>query len=227
MSYTTNHQEIKSNSSSIIEEHQIDPLISDLVDQGWSAQSNFFPHEWCSQLVSIEQRLWNEHTFREARIGSGNQEQSNSEIRTDRIHWIDSALIEQYPLIADYFTTIDYLRQILNRSLFLSLQTFEAHLAVYPAGSFYKRHLDQFQAGQDRLITCIVYLNSHWTVDDGGLLRIYTNPHRDSEHVDVVPKMGTFVCFRSDLIPHEVLPAHDQRLSITGWLRREQYTGIG
>jgi SM-20-related protein len=32
-----------------------------------------------------------------------------------------------------------------------------------------------------------------------------------------VPEAGRLVCFRSDLIEHEVLPATRERYSLTGW----------
>jgi SM-20-related protein len=36
--------------------------------------------------------------------------------------------------------------------------------------------------------------------------------------VDILPLAGRLVCFRSDQIEHEVLPATRERLSLTGWL---------
>jgi SM-20-related protein len=38
------------------------------------------------------------------------------------------------------------------------------------------------------------------------------------ESKDVLPVAGRLVCFRSDLLEHEVLPATRERLSLTGWL---------
>jgi SM-20-related protein len=39
------------------------------------------------------------------------------------------------------------------------------------------------------------------------------------EH-DVVPAGGCLVVFLSGEVPHEVLPATRERLSLTGWFRR-------
>jgi SM-20-related protein len=207
--------------SKAITEVAIDPIIDDIVDRGWSAQANFLPSEMVDRLIREELELWQDEQFRAAKIGSGSQEQKQSEIRSDRIHWLSPDPAEQSPAVREYFAFVDQLRVTLNRSLFLSLHSFEAHFAVYPEGSFYKKHFDQFQGGQDRLITCILYLNSDWKRADGGLLRIYEDPDSEASYTDVLPEAGTFVCFRSDLIPHEVLKANRQRLSITGWLRRE------
>ncbi len=71
------------------------------------------------------------------------------------------------------------------------------------------------------MISCILYLNPDWTPEDGGLLRIYPPDATDEAGIDVVPHAGTFVCFLSDRIPHEVLPARRERFSLTGWMHRK------
>src|SRR5690606_23077857 len=102
----------------------------------------------------------------------------------------------------------------------LGLKSFEAHLAKYPPGSFYKRHIDQFQQVSYRIISCILYLNADWREGDGGELRIFLpDGKRGEKQIDIVPKAGTLVCFKSDEIPHEVLPTHKERYSFTGWMR--------
>lgn len=200
-----------------------DHIIDDIAKQGWSVQTDFLPGSLIEGLIEEELRLWKDDQFRKAQIGGGNQQQVHSEIRTDRIYWIDSNPANQAEPVRQYLEIIGTLRKAMNKSLFLSLRSFEAHFAVYPEGSFYKRHLDQFKDGQDRLISCILYLNPGWKKADGGLLRIYENTESNQPIMEVIPEAGTFVCFRSDLIPHEVLKANRQRLSLTGWLRREAY----
>ena len=88
------------------------------------------------------------------------------------------------------------------------------HFALYPPGAFYKRHLDAFKERNARKISLILYLNQDWQVTDGGQLRMYLPEQR----LDISPLGGRLVCFRSELIEHEVLPAKRDRLSITGWL---------
>jgi SM-20-related protein len=104
--------------------------------------------------------------------------------------------------------------QFLNRALFLSLKDVEVHQTVYPIGSYYKRHLDQFKKDDARKLSVILYLNKNWTEENGGQLRIYTN----DQYFDVLPIAGRLVCFRSDALEHEVMPATRERLSITGWI---------
>ncbi|MCO6705038.1 2OG-Fe(II) oxygenase, partial [Streptomyces sp. CHB9.2] len=42
----------------------------------------------------------------------------------------------------------------------------------------------------------------------------------ERRHQDVLPLGGSLVCFLSGQLPHEVLPATRERLSLTGWFRR-------
>jgi SM-20-related protein len=87
-------------------------------------------------------------------------------------------------------------------------------MTIYPEGSFYKRHLDQFNRDDHRKLSVICYLNENWLENHGGQLRIYP----DNQAIDFFPIAGRLVCFRSDQIEHEVLPATRTRLSITGWI---------
>lgn len=97
------------------------------------------------------------------------------------------------------------------------------HFAVYPEGTFYKRHLDVFQHTRARKISVICYLNFDWVPEDGGQLRIYL-PQEDGteQQVDLLPLAYRLVCFNSQSLEHEVLPARRRRYSITGWLKDEQ-----
>jgi SM-20-related protein len=87
-------------------------------------------------------------------------------------------------------------------------------MTVYPEGSFYKRHLDQFKKDDHRKLSVILYLNADWKDEQGGQLRM----HLPDGPKDFLPLAGRLVIFRSDEIEHEVLPATRERLSITGWV---------
>jgi len=142
----------------------------------------------------------------------------NPEVRSDQILWVDAAT--SGASIRGYLARLEELRQTLNRELFLGLEDFEGHLAIYPPGSFYRRHLDQFRGVERRTLSCILYLNSDWQPDDGGALRIYVDPSDPERFAEVAPEGGTLVTFLSARFEHEVLPARRERLSLTGWLRR-------
>lgn len=194
-------------------------IVDDLAERGWSAVPGFLPRPAVSALAAEEQALWSGGGFREAGVGRGGGQGVHAEIRSDRICWLDPAALP--PATAAYWDLVGALRQTLNRTLFLGLQRFEAHYALYPVGSFYKRHLDQHRGSPHRTVTCLLYLNEDWRPEDAGALRLYTPTAEGETATDVYPEAGTFVCFRSDLIPHEVLPTRRARMSLTGWLRRD------
>ena len=105
----------------------------------------------------------------------------------------------------------------MNRRLFLGLEDFESHFALYPPGAFYLRHLDRFRDDDRRMVSAVVYLNQGWLPEHGGHLRMYLDGNVD---YDVLPIGGCLVVFLSGEIPHEVMPATRDRLSLTGWFRR-------
>jgi SM-20-related protein len=161
----------------------------------------------------------NSERFEPAKIGNSQNEQRRSEIRSDFTYWLDKhrdvSLIPFFVMIEDWMSMI-------SQELFLSLQDYEFHLALYPAGGFYKPHLDQFDTKSNRMISCVIYLNENWKKGDGGELKI----HRDKEFIEIEPMGNRAVLFRSDTIVHEVLPSLKERRSLTGWLLKRP-SGIG
>ena len=101
-----------------------------------------------------------------------------------------------------------------NRYCFLSLSGYEFHLAKYPPGGHYDKHMDQFQNRSNRLISVIIYLNDEWQKGNGGELEI---DHND-QSVLISPLAGRCVFFKSDKVLHGVLESNADRYSLTGWL---------
>lgn len=190
---------------------QFETIADGLADLGISVTDGFLSSEELYAIRSLPLLSGPISDLRRAGIGKGSP-QINEGIRGDHIEWLGTESAPE-PL-KDYLSRMEALRQFLNQSLFLGLKDFEAHVARYPAGAFYKRHLDQFRKDDHRRISVICYLNHDWIEDDGGQLRVYF----DNEHTDYLPIGGRLVCFRSDLLEHEVLPARRERSSITGWL---------
>lgn len=150
--------------------------------------------------------------FKKAGIGNKQSLQIQEGIRGDYIKWLDKS--ESPEAVRVYLRRLQELVQYLNQALFLSLKDFEVHMTVYPTGSFYKRHLDQFKKDDHRKLSVILYLNQNWKEEEGGQLRMYLS----DQTKDFLPKAGRLVIFRSDEIEHEVLPATRERRSITGWM---------
>ena len=92
----------------------------------------------------------------------------------------------------------------------------EFHYAIYPKGTFYKKHIDTFQNDDRRKLSFVCYLNEDgWLPKNGGELVLYL---KEGEKT-IYPLPGRVVIFESQIIEHEVKPVNTERLSITGWLK--------
>jgi SM-20-related protein len=197
-----------------------------LADRGWDVMPEFLSPRLVRELRAEAERLWEEGGFHPAGVGRGAEAQVRSEVRTDRVNWLDphtgSAAQRRY------LHVLEELRQAINRELFLGLFDYEGHLAIYPPGGYYRRHLDQFRGIGLRTVSCILYLNRDWTDADAGQLRLYTDPNEPSHYEEILPLGGQLVTFLSARFSHEVLPARRPRISLTGWFRRRGgWTGDG
>lgn len=193
-------------------EEQLALITEGLAQEGYALVDHFLSENLTLQLLERLQELREEGAFKKAGIGKQQHFQIAQAVRGDYIKWIDPESARR--VTHEYLEKIKSLMQHLNRTCFLGLKDYESHFAVYPPGTFYKRHADRFYQNPHRIISFVYYLNPGWTAEDGGILRLYLSPDRSEE---VVPVAGRLVCFRSE-IEHEVLPAHKTRYSITGWM---------
>jgi SM-20-related protein len=199
-------------------EEQLDHISAEIYQKSYVIVDNFVDKEFQSAILAEQMQLLSQGKFRHAAVGKGGQKQVRTEIRGDEVHWMDADDLS--PLQAAYWEKLEEIRKALNQRCFLGLRSFEGHFARYPIGSFYKRHLDQFQAVPHRVVTVILYLNDSWTQEEEGALRMYIPQEDGSELIeDVLPVGGRLVIFLSGEIPHEVLPTKKERISITGWFR--------
>lgn len=183
-----------------------------IAEHGYAVADQFLEREEVSAILSTKEfQDWLGH-FKKAGIGKDQGQHINESIRGDYIKWIDNNSSPK--AITAYLDKLQHLISHLNQSLFLSLKDFEVHMTVYPQGAFYKRHLDQFSRDDHRKLSIICYLNNDWLPNYGGQLRMWIS----GKPIDMLPIAGRLVCFRSDMIEHEVLPATHPRLSITGWM---------
>lgn len=187
-------------------------IADDLAESGYAVSEGFLTSQEIDSILRLDEFKEGLLHFRKAGIGKQQEKQINESIRGDFIQWIDKVNASQP--IKVYLDKVQSLIAALNQSLFLSLKDYEVHMTIYPAGSFYKRHLDQFKADDHRKLSIILYLNINWKKEQGGQLRM----HLPSGSKDIFPEAGRLVCFRSDTIEHEVLPASRDRLSLTGWI---------
>ncbi|HLF98733.1 MAG TPA: 2OG-Fe(II) oxygenase [Methylococcaceae bacterium] len=196
-------------------EEIIKSVIRQLDERGWAQYEHFLKPAAIGELAAACREGIAAQRFHRAGVGHGKTWQKREDIRGDLVCWMDED--DEIPAWQFYLERLEKLRRIVNHVFFLGLHDFEGHLAVYPPGSFYRRHLDQFADAPERRLTAILYLNDNWTLDDGGQLRLYLD---DGGSLDIYPQAGRFVTFLSDRFEHEVLPARRERLALTGWFRR-------
>ncbi|WP_026956954.1 2OG-Fe(II) oxygenase [Algoriphagus vanfongensis] len=199
-------------------EDKLEQIAAGIYEKSYVVIDNFVDEIFRKALFDEQTDLLEKGKFRQAAIGTGDQKQIRTEIRSDEVLWMEPDNLS--PLQAEYWNRVDEIRHMLNRRCFLGLRSFEGHFARYPIASFYKRHLDQFHQVPYREVTVILYVNDSWTEADEGALRMYLPQEDGGERVeDYLPLPGRLVVFLSGEIPHEVLPTQKERNSITGWLR--------
>lgn len=188
-------------------------IIETLANQGWIVIPKFLELEQGVQLREQALTKYAAGEFKQASIGQGNTKTVHTEIRRDAVLWLED---NETGVTGEFLAWLTDLRTELNQALFLSLVEAELHFALYPQGGFYRKHIDNFRGSSARLITVILYLNHDWQPQQGGQLRLYL----DDETLEIAPQTGTLVLFLSERFEHEVLPTEQERLSLTGWLRR-------
>lgn len=193
---------------------QFETIIDDLAEHGWSLQHSFLSTDLTLGLAEECRRREAQGALAPAGIGRGEALTIREGIRGDQIQWLEQG---QSPLCDRYLELMDALRQRLNQTLFLGLEEFECHFALYPPGAFYRTHLDRFRDDDSRCVTAVVYLNPDWQPSDGGELRMH---FADGSQRDIPPLAGDLLVFLSGDFPHEVRVTHADRLSLTGWFRR-------
>lgn len=196
-----------------------DAVAGALGDFGYAVVPGFLDAAAAAALRAELVAMGESGALTEAAVGRGEEREVRSEIRGDETLWLDPGRPTEVQ--RPYWTAMEDLRTHLNRELFLGLFDVEAHYARYPAGAFYKPHLDCHLGGSPRVVSAVLYLNPAWRPEDGGRLRFYTDPAAgiDGPALEIVPELGTLAVFLSADYWHEVLPSRRERLSVTAWLR--------
>ena len=155
--------------------------------------------------------------FTAARVGAKDQKQRVESIRGDSTLWLDPLSPEE-PFL-EIFAFLDKLKTSVNESFFLGLKQYECHLAYYPEGTFYQKHLDCFELDSSRRLSFIFYLNKEWREEDGGEIVIYDKQGNILN--SFLPMPGSFITFLSEDFPHEVKSSLRERRSLTGWMHNK------
>ena len=203
---------------------QLTTIIVDLTKNGYAICEDFLPAQIIQALADKAEKRYIDGKMLVAKTGK-NANAQHSAIRNDSIYWLDEDSLNSST--QTYFAKIEALKVALNQSLFMNLHDVETHLAVYPIGGVYLKHLDQFkQTGNtptpERQLSSVLYLNDNWQEDEGGELRLHLNEvanNNVSKYIDILPIAGRLVLFLSADFWHEVLPATRNRISLAGWFR--------
>ena len=201
-----------------VENPMYERIIENIISQKYAIVEDFFSAE---EVVILRDSLLQKHeedAFKKAAIGNRVNEVIIKSIRGDVILWIDESTSNEAEIL--FFQKINSLVGYLNKTCFLGILHKEFHYALYPTGTFYKRHLDTFQNDDRRKLSFVVYLNEDgWLPENGGELVLYLNENGQEEEMVIYPFPGRVVIFESQIIEHEVKPVNTERLSITGWLK--------
>ena len=195
---------------------QYEQIIEDLLEKQYSIVDDFFQTEEIDRLRTSLLAKYEEDQFKKSAIGNRTNELIEKAIRGDFILWMNEVEAGETEKI--FFNKINNLVDYLNRTCFMGILHKEFHYAVYPKGTFYKRHLDTFQNDSRRKLSIVSYLNDeNWLKTNGGELVIYKE---DGSEEVIYPLPGRVVIFESQILEHEVKEVkNSERFSITGWLK--------
>lgn len=201
-----------------IENPQYEQIISDLLTNKYSVVETFFNTTEVNNLRNALLSKQENDVFKKAAIGNKVNENIVKSIRGDQIFWLDET--KTNPSEKVFFNKMNDLINYLNKTCFMGILQKEFHYAIYPQGTFYKRHLDTFQNDDRRKLSIVCYLNNeNWKPENGGELVLYLNNNGQEKPTIIYPFPGRMVIFESQLLEHEVKPVNTKRFSITGWLK--------
>lgn len=187
----------------------IDRIAQDIQAQGWSYQTKVLDKQHLQSLSSLF-----ESDFGPARVGKNEQKQRVEEIRGDWIRWLDPR--DPPEELSREMKFFEEIKLAFNQRFYLGLKDFECHLAKYPSGSFYKKHLDRFENDSSRSVTIIFYLHEEWKPEYCGELVLYNKQNEILK--TILPEPGSVIVFISEDFPHEVKTCSRERRSLTGWI---------
>jgi SM-20-related protein len=195
-------------------ENSFETLISSYIENKVGISEHFLSDALANNLKQNLLLLNDKNQLLAAGTGNDNKLVHNAKVRSDTIYWLDKKHNNVHENA--FFVQIEAFILYLNQSCFAGITGYEFHYSLYEKGSFYKKHLDQFQDNSNRQFSMISYLNSNWKAQDGGELLI----HQTDNNQTISPTQGKTVFFKSNELEHEVLETNERRMNVTGWLKR-------
>ena len=195
-------------------EMAFETLLSSYLDQKVGISEDFITVALAEHLQANLLQLLKDGLLVAAGTGNDGKLSHNTKVRSDAIYWLDKSHNNIYETA--FLEQIEAFIVYLNAECYAGIRSCEFHYSLYEAGSFYVKHLDQFQDNSSRAFSMISYLNANWQLKDGGELLL----HHEGNDQKVSPVQGKTVFFKSDELAHEVLVTNARRMSIAGWLKR-------
>ncbi len=195
-------------------ENDFETLINSFIENNVGIADHFLSEKLANHLKDNLLSLHHKKLLFAAGTGNTHNPVHNAAVRSDSIYWLDRTHDNQHE--NDFFDLIDDFIKYLNISCYTGITGYEFHYSLYETGSFYRKHLDQFQNNQSREYSLISYLNEDWLESDGGELMI----HQKDNNQKISPTNGKTVFFKSNELVHEVLVTNQRRMSVTGWLKK-------
>lgn len=222
--------------------------INELYSNNFVVIENFIDETLVQEMKEDVTTLRKNNKFKIARIGKDSKTNTlNTDIRVAETCFLGRSKLQDMPNSGRdlMYNILETLRDDLSGNPLLDTKSSSGELlraspaldsslsellyAYYPKGGFYRRHVDAVSnsASVLRVYSLLLYLNSNWKEIDGGQLRIHLDsggdylPEGETERfIDINPKGGTLVLFKSDQVPHEVLDTEAERGAIVGWFNR-------
>ncbi|TAF74354.1 MAG: 2OG-Fe(II) oxygenase [Bacteroidetes bacterium] len=195
-------------------ENDFETLILSFIEHKVGISNHFLSDILANHLKENLVELCKQKLLKTAGTGNENKLSHNALIRNDTIYWLDRKNNNLHE--NDFFDLIESFIKYLNCNCYTGITDYEFHYSLYEKGSFYTKHVDQFQNNFNRQYSMISYLNADWKTEDGGQLLI----HQKNNNQKISPMQGKTVFFKSNELEHEVLLTNKRRMSVTGWLKR-------
>lgn len=227
---------VSTRSSITSSEVRIQPkYLNELLANDFVIIPDFIPPSLTEDLRNDIDSLRDAHKkFSIAKIGQDSTNELNTNIRVAETCFIGRTKLEDCASNPNRDMLYDILDTLCSDLSAESADVLDGNLseflyAFYPKGGFYRRHRDAIpnSASVLRQYSLLLYLNDDWKEEDCGQLRLHRDGGGDflpegqePNYIDVEPKGGTLVLFKSDKIPHEVLDTNSKRYALVGWYNR-------
>ena len=127
-------------------EKDFEILIASFIENKVGISANFLKNSLAENLkINLLSLLEQKLMFA---AGTGNAEKliQNNSVRGDSIYWLDRKHDNEFE--NEFFDHIEDFIRYLNHSCYAGITGYEFHYSLYEIGSYYKKHLDQFQNNQ-------------------------------------------------------------------------------